>query len=357
MAETSGFFNAEILSDGSYDRAYMAEQFAQYFAMFIGNGVFVTPATQLKVVQQTNPTMGVTVCVGDAYINGYWYKNDTNLNLVLSNANGTTSRIDLIVLRWDSLQRNIYLKVIEGVPSASPVEPSYSRNADCYDLVLASVRIGSAVTEITTIDITDKRADNTYCGYVSGVVSQIDTTDLFAQYEAEFRNWFNQTGIDYHAWFEATDEEFDAWLATTDEGFKQWFNNLKASINSQTDRYSMLFNDWFSTIQGRLEGDIATKLYGQIQKLNISTIKGIYGFEAKTTTGTVEGTMTEQYQDGKKIVTTELSETVIEQKFYNSLGSLVYTKTITENEDGSVTETVVTEEGAEIHVNDGIYEA
>ena len=30
MSQTSGFFNAEQLSDGSYDRVYMAQQFAYY---------------------------------------------------------------------------------------------------------------------------------------------------------------------------------------------------------------------------------------------------------------------------------------------------------------------------------------
>ena len=356
MVETSGFFNAEVMSDGSYDRVYTAETFAQYFAQFIGNGVYANPATQLQVTQLTEPAMGVRVTAGNAFINGYWYKT-TGKNLMLSDASGSTSRYDLIVLRLDHTTRSAYVDVVEGVSAVSPTVPSITRNSERYELALAKVHIKQATVEVSDALITDLRPDNSVCGFVTGVVDQIETTDLFAQYEAEFRNWFNQTGIDYHAWFEATDEEFDAWLATTDEGFKQWFNNLKASINSQTDRYSMLFNDWFSTIQGRLEGDIATKLYGQIQKLNISTIKGIYGFEAKTTTETVDGTITEQYQDGKKVVTTELSETVIEQKFYNSLGSLVYTKTITENEDGSVTETVVTEEGAEIHVNDGIYEA
>ena len=76
MSQTSGFFNAEQLADGSYDRVYMAQQFAYYFSKFIGNGVFITPATQLKVVPQNMPSMGVNVLVGDAYINGYWYRND-----------------------------------------------------------------------------------------------------------------------------------------------------------------------------------------------------------------------------------------------------------------------------------------
>ena len=70
MAETSGFFNAEVLEDGSYDRVYTAESFAQYFSQFIGNGVYANPATQLQVTQLSTPAMGARVTAGNAFING-----------------------------------------------------------------------------------------------------------------------------------------------------------------------------------------------------------------------------------------------------------------------------------------------
>ena len=57
MAETSGFFNAEEQADGSYDREYFAQQFAYYFALFIGNGVFFPDAGKLQVVQNLAQNM------------------------------------------------------------------------------------------------------------------------------------------------------------------------------------------------------------------------------------------------------------------------------------------------------------
>ena len=78
MAETSGFFNAEMVEgDGSttYDRIYYADQFAYYFSKFISNGVYINPATQLKVTSKGE--LKLNVAVGDAFINGYWYKNET----------------------------------------------------------------------------------------------------------------------------------------------------------------------------------------------------------------------------------------------------------------------------------------
>ena len=34
MAQTSGFFNAKLDSQGKFDRVYLAEQFAAYFSNF-----------------------------------------------------------------------------------------------------------------------------------------------------------------------------------------------------------------------------------------------------------------------------------------------------------------------------------
>ena len=59
---------------------YLPEGFADYFATFIGNGVFVNPADQLKVVAKSGLT--VTVKAGKAFIDGYWYILDEDNNYI-----------------------------------------------------------------------------------------------------------------------------------------------------------------------------------------------------------------------------------------------------------------------------------
>lgn len=253
--ESSGFFNAEIQSDGSYDRVYMAEQFAKYFSMFIGNGVFITPATQLKVVPKAGE-MSIGISVGDAYINGYWYKNNSLMYKKLSNANGTQARIDRVVIRWDSSTRTIYADVLEGTPAAIPEAPQVTRSADIYELALADIAIGKAVTEIKTENITDLRNNSNLCGYVKGVVDQIDTTDLFSQFTAAFNSWFADLQSKGNARYETFDE-----LLT---------------------QYSSEFNTWFEGIKSQLEGDVATKLTQQISdlqenKANLDDVKSSRG--------------------------------------------------------------------------------
>ena len=271
--ETSGFFNAEILADGSYDRIYMAEQFAKYFSRFIGNGVFITPASQLKVVPKAGE-MGVLISVGDAYINGYWYQNDAVVAKKLSNASGANSRIDRIVIRWDSSTRTIYSAVLQGTPAALPEAPAVTRTADIYELALADILIGKAITEIKEENITDLRNNSNLCGYVKGVVDQIDTTDLFSQFTASFNSWF----ADLKAKGDARYDDFDKALQQYSAAFDVWFTNIKKKgddryneFDQLLDQYSNEFNIWFDSVKGQLDADVATKLSKAVTELQTKT--------------------------------------------------------------------------------------
>lgn len=189
MALTSAFFDAELVG-GEYDRVYSAERFAEYFASFIANGVFPDPATNLQVVANAPSDMTVRVKSGLGWINGYYCNNDEDYLLTISPANGTLPRIDAVVLRWSRGNRSISLEVKTGVATSSPSAPPLERSADNYELMLASIRVVAGTTSIAQASITDKRPDSTVCGWVKGVVDQIDTTGLFAQYNDAFQTWF-----------------------------------------------------------------------------------------------------------------------------------------------------------------------
>ena len=45
--EKYGFFNAVATADGKYDRSYLAEDFANYFASFITNGILKVQVNHL----------------------------------------------------------------------------------------------------------------------------------------------------------------------------------------------------------------------------------------------------------------------------------------------------------------------
>lgn len=183
MAIRSGFFNSI-----NKDRLYSASNFAEYFATFISNGVFPNPSTNLQVM--ANNDMTVTVQAGKAWINGYILINGDDYILTLDPADGVLNRIDRVVARYDTDDREIRLEVKKGTFASSPVAPALQRDADAYELALADVYIAAGVVSVTQANITDLRFNTELCGIVKGTVEQIDTTDLFAQYQAAFNDWF-----------------------------------------------------------------------------------------------------------------------------------------------------------------------
>ncbi|WP_195376933.1 hypothetical protein [Anaerotruncus rubiinfantis] len=189
--ERSSFFNSV-----SGDRTYKAEDWASYFASFIGNGVFPLPSTGLQIV--VNDGMTVTVRAGKAWINGYFYMNTTDLSLTLATADGQLKRIDRIVIRWDLTNRTISAKVKSSAFSASPTAPALQRDADIFELALADILIPAGATTVTQGNITDQRLNTALCGVVAGVVQQIDTTAFNTQLQAWFDEYKDLSLQDYN---------------------------------------------------------------------------------------------------------------------------------------------------------------
>lgn len=199
--ERCGFFDANLVGE-EYDRVYLAAQFAAYFASFIGNGVYAEHSNQLQVVAMPTPQMQVGVEKGQGWINGYWYENTDTMYLPIEVADGVLNRIDSIVLRLGFAERNMWLMVKKGTPAVSPTAPEVTRTADYYDLQLATVSIPASSIRITQAQIQDTRMNQDVCGWVTGVVKQLDTTTLFNQFETYFQEFKENNQADFDTWFE-----------------------------------------------------------------------------------------------------------------------------------------------------------
>ena len=314
MAQECGFFDAQLVGD-SYDRVYLAAQFAAYFASFIRNGIFGHSMQQLEVSQQDVSDMSIKVLGGQAWINGYWYRNTGDYTMNLDIADGVLSRIDTIVLRWSNSDRAMYLHVIKGTPSANPTAPAIVRDADYYDLGLAQVSIPAGCIRVTQAQITDLRLNNNYCGLVTGLVDQIDLTDLWNQfeqyfyefkekYQKEFDNWTDEQeqalnnyivetkaayskfvtdmSNDYTTWTNEKKDEWSQWVTDQMLEFTTWVDNEKIVYNTWTTQQRQAYMDWytlhttaweamieqwFEDIKGKLSGDPAVSLQLQIDEL------------------------------------------------------------------------------------------
>jgi len=213
MAIRSGFFNSI-----NGDRKYGAERFAEYFASFIGNGVFPNPGNGLQVM--ANNDMTVTVKAGKAWINGYILINDDDYILTLDPADGALNRIDRIVARYDTVDREIRLEVKKGTFASSPVAPTLQRDADAYELGLADVYIAAGVVSVTQANITDLRFNTELCGIVHGTVEQVDTTTLFNQYV----DWYTTTTGQAETDIEAIKQQFQNNLTQFEQDWNDWFS-------------------------------------------------------------------------------------------------------------------------------------
>lgn len=248
--EKSSFFNSV-----SGDRVYRAEEWAEYFASFIGNGVFPVPSTSLQVVAGSG--MAVAVKTGKAWINGYFYYNTSDLPVTLATADGVLNRIDRIVVRWDLTERKISVAVKSSTPATSPVAPALQRGADAYELCLADVLVSAGVTAISQANITDRRLDGSLCGVVAGVVDQIDTDAFNAQLEAWFADYKEMSVDEFNdlvSYMESLELLGDQQYAA----LEAYMNDFKADAEND-------FNAWFATLQNVLDEDTAGHLLNLIQ--------------------------------------------------------------------------------------------
>lgn len=187
--ERFSFFDAEEVAEGEFDRTYNSQDVADYFASFIGNGVYPNPANQL-MVSASGSSRDLIVSEGKGWINGRFYENTEPLVLTVDYGDTAYPRIDAVVLRLDMTKRLMEVKVKQGAAASVPFAPTLERTASIWELCLAEVSVAAGAATLSGANVKDTRPDSAKCGWVSGVVEQIDTTGLFNQFETAFDEWF-----------------------------------------------------------------------------------------------------------------------------------------------------------------------
>lgn len=191
MSEWSGFFDAHKQGD-SWDRVYLAEDFARFFSPLIGNGVFAGKSNELQVFQNVPASMSVVVSSGQSWIDGYGYLNDSDLVIPIGPADGALGRIDRVVNQWSSVDRRIRTVWKKGTPAVNPVAPPLRWDADYKELNICILDVSAGLSAITQDKIRDTRADSSVCGWVTGLIDQVDTSTLFAQWESAYEKEFTE---------------------------------------------------------------------------------------------------------------------------------------------------------------------
>ena len=138
----------------------------------------------------------VTISKGLAWIKNDDYRGksicstgDTEINIPLSS--GTLSRIDRIVLRFDTNYNASMIVLKQGSPSPSPVAPAIEQTPILYELCLCEVRVNAGTVFVEQKDITSTLLDENICGVMSDGVKGIPTQQLFDKFSQDFKEWFD----------------------------------------------------------------------------------------------------------------------------------------------------------------------
>lgn len=209
----SGFFNSQ-----NGDRKYNAQDINDFLKGILSkDGVFENVGNKLQVIPGDGMAVGIDT--GKALIDYFHFKNDAVEAVSLDESDLTLNRYDAIVLRYNVGLRQITPVVIKGTNATTPTKPSIVRNTSYYDLCLAYVYITAGATSITQSVITDTRLDSDVCGYITSLVNQVDTSQLFNQWESACEELF---------------AEFTAWKNTQEASFEAWFENLTETLGVNT---------------------------------------------------------------------------------------------------------------------------
>lgn len=204
MAIKSYFFDAVANPDGTWDRTYSAGDFSNYLNLLVGSGVFPNPSTNLQV--RASSGLDIIVDAGSGWIDGRKMENTTDLVLTVDNPDVLLPRIDRVVFYLDYDEREFGIRVDKGTAAATPEAPALVRNTSIQEYCLATIAVSANAASITQADITDTRADSTVCGWVAGLIQQVDTSTLFLQWQAAYESYYNQINTELNEFMQTLTE-------------------------------------------------------------------------------------------------------------------------------------------------------
>ena len=201
MSITYGFFNSQ-----NGDRKYDADQMSEYFDGLVSNGVYESVDGALQVLAAQN--MEVNVQPGRAIINSKWIKNDAVLTLSINQSHPTLDRYSAVVIRLDITNRLIEITTKDGTPASSPLKPAMQDDSVAVELCLAYILVKAGATSISQVYIEDMRPSN-LCGWVTGLIDQVDTSTLFLQFQTAYEQYYNNMTAAFDNWFSSLTQQLN----------------------------------------------------------------------------------------------------------------------------------------------------
>ena len=225
MALITGYYNSL-----NGDRKYNAETISRYFAGLFTRGVLQNYKGKFFVT--ANGGMKITVKTGKAFFSdGKYIENTADITLTLDPSDVVLNRIDRIVLRNDKNEgvRNASVVLKKGIPGANPVAPALQNDTYVEELCLCEIKVNKLTENITQANITNTIPSTELCGYVNGLIDQVDTEELYLQYKTAYKEFYDKSSKEFNDWFQNLKENL-----STSTLIRQYTNRVVTTNQDQT---------------------------------------------------------------------------------------------------------------------------
>jgi len=228
MADQTFIVNCGFFDSINHDRLYASSEMNRPYKRVITNGVFATPkgtpSTDLQV-SATGRNMTITVAPGEGLFGDKWFQNPSVMSITVPANTNIVPRRDSVIAQVDNRQVGRVGNIVyrTGTPSSNPVAPAINTVDNVREYRIATIYVGPGVTSIYPADITDMRGSQE-CPWVTGLINQVDTTELFREYEDAYARYYADST-----------ETFDNWSEEKKEQFEQWLENLTQQLTVATN--------------------------------------------------------------------------------------------------------------------------
>lgn len=228
----SGFYDAV-----DYDRTYSAEDMNRPYSRIVADGVYAAqdgqPSSDLQVTAP-GTSMNISVVKGQGIFGGKWFENPSAILITVPANTALYRRIDSVIVQIDKRVSGRVGSIVyrTGTPATTPEPPALSTNSAVVEYRVANISVTPSATKIRQADITDLRG-SAACPWVTGLITQVSTATLWAQFQDAYAAQFDSYAQDYNAYIAAQRQAWEDFLRTlTDELTVQ--TNVISLVNTVT---------------------------------------------------------------------------------------------------------------------------
>ena len=282
----SGFYDAV-----NSDRTYYAADMNRPYKRIVANGVFAQQNGNASTDLQVSAYSGMTIQVaaGEGLFGNRWFENPTTLSITVPDNTNIVPRLDSVIAQVDLRQSGRCGNIVyrTGTPASTPVAPAINQTADVYEYRLANVRVEASATSITSSKITDMRGSED-CPWVTGLITQVDTSTLFNQFKAAY--------MEYYA---AMTADFDAWAAQEKQNWNDFFDSLSDELTMTMN--IMTLTNYHTTTTTESEISIGIASYDPEHDVLMVFVNGLLLNSARYTADASKITLTNALSSGQHV--------------------------------------------------------